>query len=119
MLVLVRHPESCDKITFWPVEVEIAPEGIEDVKRHFDVVAEVLLGKLAPVAEGQQLLAEGQHKLDERFGGLERRIDRLEGEIKAMLRLSFVELERRVLALETAVTGLAGRVERLEGPHSQ
>jgi hypothetical protein len=92
---------------------------MDEIRRHFDVVAEGLGSKIAVVAKGHQTLAAGQERLGERFGLLEKRIDRLEGEIKAMLRLSFVELERRVLALETAVMTLAGRVERLESSHSQ
>jgi uncharacterized protein involved in exopolysaccharide biosynthesis len=89
-----------------------------ETQRHFDVVAEGLRSQIQTVAEGHQALAAGQARIEERFGSLENRIDRLESEIKAMLRLSFVELERRVLGLEATVTTLVGRVERLESSHS-
>jgi hypothetical protein len=92
-------------------------EEMDEIKRHFDIVAEGLGSRIAAVAEGHQVLAEGQDKLLQRMGGLEQRIDRLEGEIKAMLRLSFVELERRVMGLEATVMKLVERVDRLEsGP---
>lgn len=87
---------------------------MDEIKRHFDVVAEALGSRIGAVAEGHQILAEGQARLLEQMGKVEHRIDRLESEIKAMLRLLFVELERCVLGLEATVTKLVDRVERLE-----
>ena len=94
-------------------------DEMEEIKRHFDVVAKGLGSRIGTVAEGHQILVDGQGKVLQRMGDLEHRIDRLESEIKAMLRLSFVELERRVLGLETTVTKLIDRVERLETGSSQ
>ena len=96
------------------LETVMTGDEINEIKRHFDVVAEALGGRIGAVAEGHQVPAEGQARLLEKMGTLEHRIDRLESEIKAMLRLSFVELERRVLGLEATVTKLVDRVERLE-----
>ena len=89
-------------------------EEIDEIKRHFDVVAERLETKIALVAEGHQLLVDGQRRLEGKVDGLEQQMERFEGEIKAMLRLSFAELDRRVQALEATLTALEGRVVRLE-----
>ena len=92
---------------------------LDEVKRHFDVVAERLQDHISLVTEGHQLLAVRLESLSSRFDRFDQRIDRLESEIKAMLRLSFVELERRVLGLESVVADLARRVEHIEAtqPH--
>ncbi|MBZ5590493.1 MAG: hypothetical protein LAO05_18230 [Acidobacteriia bacterium] len=101
-------------------------DEMDEIKRHFDVVADGLGTRIGVIAGGHQLLAEGQAKIaerlegvEQRLGGVEQRIDRLESEIKAMLRLSFVELERRVLDLEAIVVKLVKRVDRLETGSSQ
>lgn len=93
-------------------------DEMDEIKRHFDIVAEGLGSRIGAVAGGPQILAEGQGKLLQRMEGLEHRIDRLESEIKAMLRLSFAELERRVLGLEAIVIKLVERVDRLEAGSS-
>jgi len=92
----------------------VTREEIDEIKRHFDVVAERLENRIDLLAEGHQLLAEGQLRLEERMGGLEQGMRRFEGEVKAMLRLSFAELDRRVQALESTLTAIEGRVARLE-----
>jgi hypothetical protein len=82
-------------------------ETIEELKRHFGVVAEGLRSELRAVAEGQ--------------AGLQGRIDRLEArvdlgfkELQSMIRLSYTEIDRRFEALETDMHELRARVERLE-----
>lgn len=92
----------------------MTPEEIDEVKRLFDVVAGRLERRLELVAEGHLLLVGGQRRLEERMDGLEVEIRRFEGEIKAMLRLSFAELDRRVQVLESTQTAIEGRVARLE-----
>lgn len=89
-------------------------DEIEEIKRHFDVVAERLETKITLVAEGHLLLVDGQRRLESRMDGLEHQMERFEGEVKAMLRLSFAELDRRVQALESTLTTIEGRVARLE-----
>ncbi|MGH9368556.1 MAG: hypothetical protein ACRD3M_12870 [Thermoanaerobaculia bacterium] len=89
-------------------------ETAEDIKQHFNVVAEGLRSEI-------RLLAEG-------LGGTNERLDRFEahvsaefklvreelGEVKAMIRLSFGELDRRIQSLENDVSSLRARLERLE-----
>ena len=89
-------------------------EEMDEIKRHLDAVAERLETKIALVAEGHHLLVDGQRRLEGKVDGLEQQMGRFEGEIKAMLRLSFAELDRRVQALEATLTTLDSRVVRLE-----
>lgn len=82
-------------------------ETAEEIKRHFNVVAENLRSEIRTVAEG--------------FVGTNERLDRIESrmeeefnEVKAMIRLSFGELDRRIRTLESDVSSLRARLERLE-----
>ncbi len=103
-------------------------EDREDIKRHFNVVAEGLRSEIRLLAEG---VGANNEKLDRFEGRLDRfegrldqldfRIDRLEtriveefGEVKAMIRLSFGELDRRIQSLESDVHSLRARLEKLE-----
>ncbi|OYV95752.1 MAG: hypothetical protein B7Z68_06745 [Acidobacteria bacterium 21-70-11] len=51
-------------------------DEMHEIKRHFDVVAEALTGKIQQVAEGHQVLVSGQSRI---LG----RIDQLESELEA------------------------------------
>jgi hypothetical protein len=87
-------------------------QALTEIKRHFDVVAEGLTSQIQQLAEGVL--------------GVDEKLDRVRGEIgselkeaKALVKLSFAGLDRRVLdrrvtGLEDTVASLAGRVERLE-----
>jgi len=92
-------------------------DEMDEIRRHFDVVAESVVDKIQQVAEGHQVLVAGQERVLARLDRLETRIDRFEMELKGMVNLSFSELDRRVRTLEASVAALAGRVERLEGGH--
>ena len=83
-------------------------ETTDEIKRHFNVVAEGLRSEIRTVAEG---LAATNEKIDR----LESRIAEELSEIKAMIRLSFGELDRRMRSLESDVTSLRARLEKLEG----
>jgi hypothetical protein len=61
---------------------------IEEIKRYFGVVAEGLRSEIRQVAEGHQVLADGQVRILDR-------IDRLERELGAMIKFSYAELDRR------------------------
>ena len=88
----------------------------EDTRRHFDVVAEHLRRDMKTVVEG--VITCNQ------------RIDRLEtsikgefAEVRAMIKFSYADLDRRLdtmeetqRKLEDAVTNLQTRIERLESP---
>jgi predicted nucleic acid-binding Zn-ribbon protein len=90
-------------------------ETVDEIKRHFGVVAEGLESQIQAVAEGQDLLREQLQGVDrrvegldtrvegvdrrvggleKRFDGLETRMDREFNEVKAMIRLSYVEIDR-------------------------
>ena len=84
---------------------------ISEIKRHFGVVAERLEGQIRQVAEGVAGLDE---RLDRRFSLLDERIDRQFEETRAMIRLSYTELDRRLKILEEGQADLESRVERLE-----
>ncbi len=82
-------------------------ETSEEIKRHFNVVAESLRSEIRTVAEG--LVAT-----NERLDRLEVRITEEFAEVKAMIRLSFGELDRRIRSLEEDVASLRTRLEKLE-----
>lgn len=80
---------------------------IEEIKRYFGVVAEGLRSEIRQVAEGHQVLVDGQARIMDR-------IDRLERELGAMIKFSYAELDRRIHTVEETVLSLQARVERLE-----
>jgi len=82
-------------------------ETVDEIKRHFNVVAEGLRSEISTVAEG---LTATNEKIDR----LEARITEELTEIKAMIRLSFGELDRRMRSLESDVASLRTRLEKLE-----
>ena len=85
---------------------EVRAEQAE-TRRHFEVIAEGLKTDIRQVAEGHQFLVDGQARTIER-------IDQLERELGAMIRFSYVQLERRIQELEGNYASLSERVERLE-----
>ena len=115
----------------------------DDIKRHFDVVAERLEGQIRQVAEGVVLNGERIGGVENRLDRLEARTDRLEtelhagfakvneradrfegevganfAEVKSMIKFSYAELDRRISNLENVVTDLSHRVMALEGRSS-
>jgi polyhydroxyalkanoate synthesis regulator phasin len=86
-------------------------DTVEEIKRHFGIVAEDLRSEIRAVAEGQELLRE---QLTSKIDGLEREIHSEFEEAKAMIRFSYAELDRRIHTLETEVSDLRVRLERLE-----
>jgi chromosome segregation ATPase len=89
-------------------------ETSEEIKRHFNVVAEGLRSEMRAVAEGVGANTDRLDRVDERLDRLESRMEEGFGEIKAMIRLSFGELDRRIRSLESDVTSLRARLEKLE-----
>jgi chromosome segregation ATPase len=83
-------------------------ETTDEIKRHFNVVAEALRSEIRTVAEAQ--LAT-----NERLDRIEARMAEEFAEVRAMIRLSFGELDRRISSLEADVSSLRARLERLEG----
>jgi chromosome segregation ATPase len=85
---------------------EIRQNG-EEIRRHFDGVAEGLRGDIRQVAEG---LATVNDRLD----GFRAEVKEEFVEVRAMIKLSYSELDRRLRTLETSVDSLETRVGRLE-----
>jgi hypothetical protein len=78
-----------------------------ETRRHFDVVAEGLGSKIDTVAEG----VVASHERIERF---EARMHEEFNDVRSMIKFSHHELDRRLRTLETTVSDLQSRVERLE-----
>ena len=82
-------------------------EQMEEIKRHFGVVAESLRSDIRQIAEGHVTI---RHELQEH-----RREVRDEfKEIRALMRLSFSQLDQPIRTLESDVTTLKTRMDRLE-----
>ncbi len=90
---------------------DAAAEGfhaeVADVKRHFNVVAEGLRSEIRLVAEG----VEGV-RFD--LAAFTERVKQEFEETRAMIRLSYAELDRRLRTLEGRQDALETRIERLE-----
>ena len=78
-------------------------EAVDEIKRHFEVVAEGVRGEIQTVAEGVDSFAERMGSLETRVGALQQEVLREFTETQAMIRLSYSELERRLHDLETDV----------------
>ena len=82
-----------------------------ELKAHFDVVAEALGSKIQMVAEG---VVNVDQKLDRRLDRMATTIERESEETRALIRLSYAELDRRLTTLEPLTDDLSRRVEDLE-----
>ena len=82
-------------------------ETVEEIKRHFGVIAQDLRGGIRAVAEGQQGTRRG---MDSFRADVERRFE----ETLSLIRLSHGELGRRVRSLEAESAELGTRLERVE-----
>lgn len=86
-------------------------EQMEEIKRHFGVVAEGLEHKIQLVAEGVTNLDE---KLDREMDSLRHEMRTEFAEVKSMIKFSYTELDRRIRVLEEDSLALKTRVARLE-----
>ncbi|MBM4137779.1 MAG: hypothetical protein FJ241_13260 [Nitrospira sp.] len=80
---------------------------IEEIKRHFGVVAESLEHKI-------QLVAEGITNVDEKLERFRQEVKEEFREAKSMIKFSFAELDRRITVIESEVVSLKRRLEHLE-----
>ena len=83
-------------------------ESVEEIKRHFGIVVEGLHDRIGAVAEGQ-----GAHReeLQSFRGDVAHEFE----ETRALIRLSYGELDRRVRTLETEMADIRERLDRVEG----
>lgn len=82
-------------------------ETVEEIKRHLGIVAEGLGSEIRAVAEGQEQL---RSEMNERFSEVRAEFE----EVKAMIRFSYAELDRRLRTVESEVTDLRARLEKVE-----
>lgn len=80
---------------------------MEEIKRHFGVVAESLHSDIQQVAEGHEVirreLQTQREELKDEFK-----------DTKSLMRLSFSQLDQRVHTLESDVSAIKSRVDGLE-----
>jgi flagellar motility protein MotE (MotC chaperone) len=82
-------------------------EQLEEIKRHFGVVAEALRDDVRQVAEDHAVI---RHEIQEFRNEIRDEFR----EVRSLLRLSFSQLDQRVATLESELTSLKDRIERLE-----
>lgn len=82
-------------------------EQMEEIKRHFGVVAESLRSDIRQVAEGHATIRHELHGLRAEFR------DEFK-EMRALMRLSFSQLDQRIHTLESDIATLKTRMDRLE-----
>ena len=82
-------------------------EQMEEIKRHFGMVAESLRSDILQIAVGH---ASIRHELQEHRGELRDEFK----EMHALMRLSFSQLDQHSPTLELDVTALKTRMDRLE-----
>ena len=82
-------------------------ETADEIKRHFSVVAEGLRSEIRAVADAVV-------STNERLDRFEARVAEEMSEVKAMIRLSFGQLDQRIRTLEDDMASLKARLDRLE-----
>jgi len=89
----------------------MSSEDLDEIKRHFNVVAERIESKIALAVEALDSKIEA---VDGKVSSL--RIEMRDGfdEVKAMIKFSYAELDRRISTLETSFARLEARVGKLE-----
>ena len=80
---------------------------VDEIKRHFGVVAEALRSDIRQIAEGHSGIRREIQGLREEFR------DEFK-EMRALMRLSFSQLDQRIHTLETDISTLKARMDRLE-----
>jgi len=85
-------------------------EGIEEVKRHSGVLYEDVLPRIDLVVEGHQGLREGLQALREQVRDLDAKIEHESLETRALIQLSYRQLQERVETLEQRVQFIEKRL---------
>lgn len=86
-------------------------EELEEIKRHFGVIAESLRSEIRQIAKGHATI---RHELQ----GLRDDVRDEFKEMRALMRLSFSQLDQRIHALESDISLLKTRMDRLEASRS-
>jgi hypothetical protein len=82
-------------------------ETADEIKRHFSVVAEGLRSEI-------RLVAESVEGVRGELGEFKREVAEDFKEVKALIRLSYGQLDQRLTSLESDVANLRSRLERIE-----
>jgi hypothetical protein len=85
----------------------MSKEEMEEIKRHFGVVAESLRSDIRQIAEGYAVI---RHELQSQHEELRGEFN----EARTLMRLSFSHLDQRILMLESDGTFRKSRMDRLE-----
>jgi len=80
---------------------------VDEIKRHFGVVAEALRSDIRQIAEGHSGIRR-------EIQGLREELRDEFKEMRALMRLSFSQLDQRIHTLETDISTLKARMDRLE-----
>ncbi|BFU91747.1 MAG: hypothetical protein NTAFB01_29340 [Nitrospira sp.] len=80
---------------------------VEEIKRHFGVVAEALQSNIRQISEGHSDIRHELQEIRDEFR------DEFK-EMRALMRLSFSQLDQRIRTLETDISALKARMDRLE-----
>jgi len=80
---------------------------MEEIKRHFGVVAESLRSDIRQIAEGRAVI---RHELQSQREEIRDEFNQTRG----LLRSSFRQLDQRVDTLESDVSSLKSRIDHLE-----
>ncbi|OQW40986.1 MAG: hypothetical protein A4C66_10430 [Nitrospira sp. HN-bin3] len=80
---------------------------VEEIKRHFGVVAEALRSDVRQIAEDHSVIG---HELRQMRNEVREEFK----EMRALMRLSFSQLDQRIRTLETDISTLKARMDRLE-----
>ena len=86
-------------------------DEMEEIKRHFGVVAEGLEQKIQFVAEGVANLNE---KFDREITSLREENEQAHREILSAIKFSYAELDQRIRVLETEFQTIKTRMDHLE-----
>ena len=82
-------------------------DQMEEIKRHFGVIAESLRSDIRQIAEGHATIRHELHEHREEIR------DEFK-EMRALMRLSFSQLDQRIRTLESDITALKSRMDRFE-----
>ena len=80
---------------------------VEEIKRHFGVVTEALRSDIRQIAEGHSGIQRELQQMHDEFR------DEFK-EMRALMRISFSQLDQRIRTLETDVSTLKARMDRFE-----
>ena len=80
---------------------------MEEIRRHFGVVAESLRSDIQQIAEGHAVL---RHELQSQHGEIRDEFK----ETRSLVKLSFTQLDQRIRTLESDVSSLKSHVDPLE-----